>query len=95
MINLEIAIDNYKQDYNGELKSCDRWISWCKERNDTHGMNFYEGMRAALVYNNIRVEILFRQIIIKVEKVAISADSEPIVTRKGAILPTIENTVNK
>lgn len=50
--------DIYKEDYRRELESCDKWIQWCKERNDTHGMNFHQGLRSALVFNNIKMESL-------------------------------------
>jgi hypothetical protein len=43
-----------------ELESCDRWIKWCERENDTHGMNFHQGMRAAHVFNNIKMEQLLR-----------------------------------
>jgi hypothetical protein len=52
--------ENYRRDYGAELASCDRWIKWCSERNDTHGTNFHQGMRAALVFNNIKMEQLLR-----------------------------------
>lgn len=35
----------YQREYQGELESCDRWIKWCEERKDTHGINFYEGLK--------------------------------------------------
>lgn len=50
--------DVYRDDYKHELKSCDRWIKWCEKRHDTHGMNFYQGLRSAHVFNNIKMETL-------------------------------------
>ena len=50
----------YRDDYKRELESCDTWIRWCERRNDTHGMNFHQGMRGALVFNNIKMEQLIQ-----------------------------------
>lgn len=50
----------YREEYAQELGSCDSWIRWCKKHNDTHGMNFHEGKRGATVWNNIKMEQLFR-----------------------------------
>lgn len=50
----------YRQEYEQELASSDRWIKWCEEHNDTHGMNFYQGMRAAHVFNNIKMGQVLR-----------------------------------
>jgi hypothetical protein len=50
----------YRAEYAMELESCDRWIKWCEKQNDTHGMNFHQGMRAAHVFNNIKMEQLLR-----------------------------------
>lgn len=50
----------YRKEYNQELESCDGWIKWCERRNDTHGMNFHQGMRSAHVFNNIKMEQLLR-----------------------------------
>lgn len=50
----------YRQDYEQELKSCDRWIRWCEQRDDTHGINFYQGMRCALIFNDIKMGQLLR-----------------------------------
>lgn len=47
------GIKHYKENYQSELQSCDRWIKWCKKRNDTHGENFHGGMRSAFVWCNI------------------------------------------
>ena len=56
----------YRTEYEQELDSCDRWIKWCEEQKDTHGMNFHQGMRAAHVFNNIKMGQLIR--ILKQEK---------------------------
>lgn len=48
----------YDREYKDELDSCDRWITWCKNQKDTHGINFYEGMRAAHVFNDIKMRQL-------------------------------------
>lgn len=37
-------------DYSQELESCDRWIKWCEKENDTHGMNFHQGLRSGIVH---------------------------------------------
>ena len=50
----------YKSEYEQELESCDRWIKWCKDNNDTHGMNFHQGMRSAYVFNNIKMGQVIR-----------------------------------
>lgn len=50
----------YRQEYQQELESCDRWINLCKGWNDGYGINFHQGMRAALVFNNIKMEQLLR-----------------------------------
>jgi hypothetical protein len=50
----------YRQEYQQELDSADKWIKWCEENNDTHGMNFHQGMRAANVFHNIKMEQLLR-----------------------------------
>ncbi len=52
----------YQTEYEQELASCDKWIGWCKKAvpKDTHGINFHEGMRAALVFNNIKMCQLLR-----------------------------------
>ena len=50
----------YRYEYEKELESCDRWIKWCKTQNDTHGMNFHQGLRSAHVFNNIKMCQLLR-----------------------------------
>lgn len=52
----------YRKEYEQEMASCDRWIKWCDNQNppDTHGMNFYQGIRSALIFNNIKMEQLLR-----------------------------------
>ena len=50
----------YRQEYDQELAQCDRWIEWGEKRKDTHGMNFYQGMRSALIFNNCKTEQLLR-----------------------------------
>lgn len=50
----------YDEEYKAELASCDRWIKWCEHHNDTHGMNFHQGMRGALIFNNIKMCQLLR-----------------------------------
>jgi hypothetical protein len=45
----------YRKEYEQQLTSCDNWIRWCEKRNDTHGMNFHQGMRSALVFNDIKM----------------------------------------
>jgi hypothetical protein len=52
--------DVYAQEYQQALDSCDHWIKWCKNSCDTHGVNFYEGMRAAHIFNNIKMGQLLR-----------------------------------
>jgi hypothetical protein len=68
----------YRQDYEQELDSCDRWIKWCEQQKDTHGMNFYQGMRAALVFNDIKMWQLLR--VIKQEQLPTEA-SAPALAR--------------
>ena len=52
----------YRQEYEQELESCDRWIKWCESQSppDTHGMNFHQGIRGSLVFNNIKMGQLLR-----------------------------------
>lgn len=50
----------YRKEYAQELESCDRWIKWCEEQNDTHGMNFHQGVRSSAVFHNIKMEQLLR-----------------------------------
>jgi hypothetical protein len=50
----------YRDEYEQELRSCDSWIKWCEKQNDTHGTNFHQGRRSALVFNNIKMEQLLR-----------------------------------
>ena len=52
----------YNKEYRQELESSDIWIKWCARQTppDTHGMNFHQGLRSALVFNNIKMEQLFR-----------------------------------
>ncbi len=50
----------YRQEYQIVIDSCDRWIKWCKKQNDSHGINFHQGMRSAHVFNNIKMEQLLR-----------------------------------
>ena len=50
----------YKTGYQDELESCDRWIKWCTLHDDTHGINFHEGRRSALIFNNLKMEQLLR-----------------------------------
>lgn len=52
----------HRQEYEHELEDCDQWIKWCESQNppDTHGMNFHQGMRSALIFNNHKMEQLLR-----------------------------------
>lgn len=50
----------YRKEYKEEIDSCDRWIRWCKERNDAYGLNFHQGLRSAMVFNNVKMEQLLR-----------------------------------
>lgn len=54
--------DVYRKEYEQELKSCDDWIQWCLAQNpqDTHGINFFQGMKAAHAFNNIKMQQLVR-----------------------------------
>jgi len=47
----------YHEQYGQELAQCDSWIKWCKSQTppDTHGINFYQGMRSALIFNDIKM----------------------------------------
>jgi hypothetical protein len=47
------ARELHQIDFEGDLASCDRWIKWCDEQKDGYGQNFYQGMRSALVFQNI------------------------------------------
>ena len=50
----------YRREYERELESCDSWIKWCDRQADYYGVNFHQGMRAAHVFNNIKMEQLLR-----------------------------------
>lgn len=50
----------YQQEYQMQIDSCDRWIKWCKREDDTHGVNFHEGMKSAFIFNNIKMHQLLR-----------------------------------
>lgn len=50
----------YRKEYEAQLAMCDRWIRWCENEKDTHGMNFHQGMRSALIFNDIKMEQLLR-----------------------------------
>lgn len=52
----------YRKEYDQEIESCDRWIIWCQRQNvpDTHGINFHQGRRSALVFNDIKMHQLLR-----------------------------------
>jgi len=50
----------YNKEYEQELESCDKWISLCKSQDDFYGVNFHQGLRAAHVFNNIKMCQLIR-----------------------------------
>lgn len=50
----------YRQEYEQEIISCDKWIKWCEEYGDPYGVNFHQGMRSAHVFNNIKMGELLR-----------------------------------
>lgn len=50
----------YREEYQRELASCDKWIKWCKEQGDFYGVNFHQGMRSAHIFNNLKMEQLIR-----------------------------------
>lgn len=52
----------YKKEYERELESCDGWIKWCQGQTptDNYGVNFYQGMRSAHVFNNIKMGQIIR-----------------------------------
>lgn len=50
----------YREEYNLELSIDDKWIRWATEHGDPCGVNFYEGMKAAHIFNNIKMEQLLR-----------------------------------
>lgn len=50
----------YRDEYARELSTCDHLIEWCKRENDYYGVNFHQGLRAAHVFNNIKMEQLLR-----------------------------------
>jgi hypothetical protein len=59
-ISIEEFEKVYRKEYQDELQSCDRWIDWCKDSNDGYGVNFHQGLRSALIFNNIKMEQLLR-----------------------------------
>lgn len=50
----------YRKEYRGELDSCDDWIKWCKEHDDYYGVNFHQGRRSSIIFNNHKMEQLLR-----------------------------------
>lgn len=50
----------YRKEYQQELASCDYWIQWCRDSGDTHGINFYQGKKAAHLFNSMKMEQLLR-----------------------------------
>lgn len=50
----------YREEYKQELESCNKWIKWCIEQDDNYGVNFHQGLRGALVFNNIKMCQLLR-----------------------------------
>lgn len=50
---IQDGVKIYQSEYLQELESCDNWIKWCDEQKDTHGQNFHQGKRGALIYHNI------------------------------------------
>lgn len=50
----------YRQEYEQELASSDRWIAWAKEHGDGYGVNFHQGRRSALVFNDIKMGQILR-----------------------------------
>ena len=50
----------YRKEYEHELETCDRLIKWCEAQGDTHGVNFHQGLRAAHVFNDIKMCQLLR-----------------------------------
>lgn len=50
----------YRREYDQQLESCDHWIKWCEQHNDTHGMNFHQGLRSALIFNDTKMHQLIR-----------------------------------
>lgn len=65
----------YRAEYAHELKSCDRWIEWCKKESDYYGVNFHQGMRGALVFNDIKMHQLLR--VLKQEPPNAKEDRDP------------------
>lgn len=55
MLKAEIvrSLDCWTVEYERALDSCDDWIKWCEKHGDTHGMNFHQGMRSALVNHDL------------------------------------------
>jgi chromosome segregation ATPase len=49
------VISHWQKFYIARLEDCDRWIEWCRKQNDTHGMNFHQGMRSGLVNHDIAI----------------------------------------
>jgi len=50
----------YRAEYAQEIEACDSWIKWCEGQNDTHGINFHQGLRSALIFNDIKMHQLLR-----------------------------------
>lgn len=50
----------YRKEYEQELEICGRMIRWCRRQNDQYGVNFHEGLRGAMVFNDIKMHQLLR-----------------------------------
>jgi len=50
----------YHHEYEQELDSCDEWIKWSREHGDDYGVNFHQGRRSALIFNDIKLCQLLR-----------------------------------
>ncbi len=67
---------NYDKDYTTELASCDTWIKWCEENDDSHGMNFHQGRQSAYISLDITMRSLLKSLSIISNKVATPASRE-------------------
>jgi len=52
------AVDHWRKVYASELDCCDLMIEDCRKKKDDYGVNFHQGFRAGLVWNDISLHKL-------------------------------------
>jgi hypothetical protein len=52
--------EQYRKDYEREIKSCEGWQKFCEEYADGYGKQYYEGRFSALIYFDLQMCTLLR-----------------------------------